>query len=705
LDVITDFTPRVTGTTLYVNTTGSGGAFTKIQDAIDAANSGDTVFVYGGKYYENVKVNKTINLTGEDKDNTIIESENFNDVVLITADFVNLTGFEIINPSISFEDMGVELYNVHNCRIINNSFKATNFYTFSMIYIRWGGSHNITGNNITARGHAIHMDDSQQNIISANTISDGGIDIFGSSLEHWNTHTIDTLNNIDGKPVHYWKNQTAGDIPSGAGQVILANCTNVTIQNQVVTNTSIGIQLGFSDNITIISNEALYNDNMGIRLYESHDSVLHSNNVSYNNWGFYLDSSPGSNIKGNNVSYNEYSGIYLTHSNGSLIEKNNVFFNDDEGIRVWYSINCTINNNNVTNNQNGIYLHSSNENKIINNNISNNNGNGIYLGFSDDNKVAENYVFSNERYGVEINSGEWNNITGNNIRSNRQQGIHLRQFASYNNITYNDIISNDLGIVFTSVSDNNMVFHNNFITNTNQAYDATDGDNQWDDGYPQGGNFWSDYKGDDNYKGPLQDQIGSDGIGDTNYTIETLSVDNYPLMRPTGDRIFLYQGWNLISLPFIQIDTNPVSVLSSIPGAFDSLQRYNASDSSDSWKHNSSSKPSSENDLDDLDHLMGFWIHITEPNGVLFEYQGSQPAENQTITLHPGWNMVGYPSLSNPNRSVGLNNLTFGVDIDSIQWFDASTKTWHFLDQDDYFVPGRGYWIHSKIDTTWEVPL
>jgi hypothetical protein len=71
----------------------------------------------------------------------------------------------------------------------------------------------------------------------------------------------------------------------------------------------------------------------------------------------------------------------------------------------------------------------------------------------------------------------------------------------------------------------------------------------------------------------------------------------------------------------------------------------------------------------------------------------------------PGWNMVGYPSLIGYNRTAGLNNIIFGIEIDAIQWFDSITKTWHFLEEGDYFEPGRGYWIHSKVDTIWEVPV
>ena len=111
------------------------------------------------------------------------------------------------------------------------------------------------------------------------------------------------------------------------------------------------------------------------------------------------------------------------------------------------------------------------------------------------------------------------------------------------------------------------------------------------------------------------------------------------------------------------------------------------------------------NDLSSIDHNMGFWIHIINSKGTIFRYDGLKPIENQNISLHIGWNLVGFPSLGNVNSTVGLNNLTFGPEIDAIQWFDAITKTWHFLNDGDYFVPGRGYFLHSKVKTTWEVPL
>jgi len=263
-----------------------------------------------------------------------------------------------------------------------------------------------------------------------------------------------------------------------------------------------------------------------------------------------------------------------------------------------------------------------------------------------------------------------------------------------------------------------MVYHNNLIHNTIQAYDSTMNRNLWDNGYPSGGNYWSDFDNSsegayDDYKGPNQDVLGSDGIVDNGtvggggknpYLIDLDSQDNYPLIKPYERYLTLMQGWNLISTPFIQDNQTIPEVLYSINGSYDAVQWYDSSDPSDPWKHYKVGK-SLGNDLSHLNESMGFWIHIVPPGTTLFHYNGSQPIANQTIQLHSGWNMVGYPSPTRHNRTNGLNNLIFGTDVDCIQGYDRVYDAWHFMDHNDYFIPGWGYWIHSKVEVTWEVPL
>jgi hypothetical protein len=111
------------------------------------------------------------------------------------------------------------------------------------------------------------------------------------------------------------------------------------------------------------------------------------------------------------------------------------------------------------------------------------------------------------------------------------------------------------------------------------------------------------------------------------------------------------------------------------------------------------------NDLFELNESMGFWIHIINPGDTIFLYNGTQPTENQTITLQKGWNMVGYTSNTNYNLTEGLNNLTFDDQVDAIWTYDASSQKWNEMGESDYFELGRGYYIHTKAKCEWEVPL
>jgi len=89
-----DFVLTSLGKMLYVGGDGPGN-YTRIQDAVDNASGGSIIYVYGGTYYENLVVDKSITLTGEDKTTTVIDGNEITYTVGLFADGVHLSGFTI----------------------------------------------------------------------------------------------------------------------------------------------------------------------------------------------------------------------------------------------------------------------------------------------------------------------------------------------------------------------------------------------------------------------------------------------------------------------------------------------------------------------------------------------------------------------------------------------------------------------------------
>jgi len=121
--------------TFYVGGSGAGN-YTTIQDAIDAANNGDVIYVYSGIYNENIFVDKSVSIIGN---NATIDGNASGNVVDITANFTSISGFTVKNSGDNAAGVLVQAYDVeiHNCNVSNN---------FYGVYTEYKGC-NITHNN------------------------------------------------------------------------------------------------------------------------------------------------------------------------------------------------------------------------------------------------------------------------------------------------------------------------------------------------------------------------------------------------------------------------------------------------------------------------------------------------------------------------------------------------------------------------------
>ncbi|MBU4338505.1 right-handed parallel beta-helix repeat-containing protein [Patescibacteria group bacterium] len=246
-------------------------------------------------------------------------------------------------------------------------------------------------------------------------------------------------------------------------------------------------------------------------------------------------------------------GFHITGSSNDGITT--YYWSDDETANK--SSDNTIINNTIAVGSDGIYLYKSHNNKIIGNDISNSDT-GMYIDHSDGNIVSDNVMSFNKADGVVFYLAHNNIFSGNIVESNGNQGIEIIK-ADNNIINKNIIASNSEGIILWNSSDNivtenmislnesgifsfdlssNKIYHNNFIDNNYQAQssDYSGVEFFWDNDYPSGGNFWSDYIGVNINSGTSQDEPGGDGIGDTphillNFIGKEMIRDRYPLME------------------------------------------------------------------------------------------------------------------------------------------------------------------------------
>jgi len=241
--------------TYYVGGNGPNN-YTKIQDAIENASDGDTIFVYNGTYHEKLIINKSISLVGEDRTGTNIsgvyeepDNKYLNRVITIEADHVNIAGFNItteggfIGSSGNYRYCsGLYLKKHNNSNISSNIFYKLNRYGVISLKSDYTKiTNNVFYNYGVKNGCGIIMDSSNNSLIDNNTFEDN--DLYG---------------------------------------IWMSCCKNNKIQNNFVSKSTFGIIVWKAHDNIVFGNTLWKNKEKGICLKECNHNTITSNNFIQN---------------------------------------------------------------------------------------------------------------------------------------------------------------------------------------------------------------------------------------------------------------------------------------------------------------------------------------------------------------------------------------------------------------------------------------
>jgi parallel beta-helix repeat protein len=548
--------------------------FPTIQKAVNAANPNDTVYVRTGTYNENILLNKTINLIGENPHTTIINGSGLGTTYSPTVGTYGETfhSVKVCNFTITGSRIAWGIY----VQLNSKAWVENNIITGNSGGIILSCDNSTVINNTIANNEyeGMLIFDSSNNPLINNTIS-GNPYNFGITQSPFNQN-IDTSNTINGKPLYYLENQTNLNINPASypdvGFLALVNCTNTTVENLTLQSNYNGLILAETRNSTI-KNNILKGNVEGLVLVNSPNSTIQNNNITNNSWkGLAIDHSPNATLEENRLT-NNYFNLQITGDTLSDFMHNIDTTNTANGKLMRYiknASNLNINSSTLSNTgylalvdchnvtaQNFTFEHNeilaafTTNSSIVDNTVTNGSITlaycsfmnlaantitygltGISLDHATNNTIARNRITGFNSSGISLASSSNNSISDNNIR-NETTGMSFD--SSNGNIIFRNNITDNFNYALAlGTSSHNLFCRNNFINQVHWQVVSIMPypENYFDNGYPSGGNYWSDYNGTDQKSGTKQNITGSDGIGDQRYLGFFSVVDNYPLMQP-----------------------------------------------------------------------------------------------------------------------------------------------------------------------------
>jgi parallel beta-helix repeat protein len=520
---------------------------------------------------ENTAVNNTLSGTGFGVVLTRSQSNNisynrFSSGYVSALDVVDSADSNLTNNYITGAKVGISLRGSQSCNVTGNicerNERAGIFAEGSHQNHLYANNLSMNGNGILLQGsvenvllsngaygnvYGISLRGSKKNILRGNLLGensynlriDSGQGQSGSSNYDFYLQDIDSSNLLDNKPACYLMGKADYQVPEDCGFLMLVSCKNVTAANLNLSNCSAGVMLVNSAKCNI-KNSSIARSEIGCYIVDSlactvtqilasdcqtgfktessswcHFAYSQARNCSAE--GFRAQDSPELSHLGCKMQSCQI-GMALHGSRQCRIQNCSAEENQEYGFQIIKSHNCTLQGNTIRSNDQGIYLTGSNYCSLQENNISMNREDGVTLQQLVYATIRNNTVLRNSQ-GFFVQSSSNISLAGNNLGENSRFGLRMSSCKDFS-ISENNIYDNQLAGANLVDCKGSLLYHNVFANNGIQNA-ADNGNNQWDAGPEDGGNYWSDHTV---FGNPSQEPRQVAGG----------NVDRYPFQDPWG---------------------------------------------------------------------------------------------------------------------------------------------------------------------------
>ena len=316
--------------TITVNINGSGN-FSTIQDAIDHAIHGDTVIVEPGTYYENLTINKTINLLGAGAKQTTIIGNQARAVIKLESNNSQISGFAIAG-----------------------------YYCYSDIFIN-GSYNSISDCYFYGSVIGIDMRETKKNqVINCTCETNSGAGMYLGGASHCIFKNVYCFNSTYGPGIYLWyatdntfkSGMCSGNQKEGLYAYWLSD-RNRIFNYEFSNNNRSGVHLFDSDKYYLVNCTAEQNQGNGFIIASLKNTLLNCTSKSNSADGFYMYHSDGSEFENCLSISNSDRGFYFKYSNDNLMKKCTVIANEKFGLEIEVNSesNSIYQNNFIYNNQ------------------------------------------------------------------------------------------------------------------------------------------------------------------------------------------------------------------------------------------------------------------------------------------------------------------------------------------------------------------